>query len=148
MQKQTGVCFFLCGLQLRHFHPFICCHLEACFFAGYINTLPCCISLYRCSFHSPTKNLMMLVLLNELLRNFLHCCMLCPFAKHVYWRVLLAHRFSLSESLMDGWRYTSRQHQPYHSVHPHTVPWTRQTVPVVQMFCCCRSFFVPDPSHQ
>ena len=42
------------------------------------NALPCSIYLYLCPFHSPTKNLMRLVLLNELLRNFLHCCMLCP----------------------------------------------------------------------
>ena len=36
IQKQTSVCFFLCGLQLRHFHPFICCHLGTGFFAGHI----------------------------------------------------------------------------------------------------------------
>ena len=39
MHKQTSVCFFLCGLQLRHFHLFICCHLEAGFFAGHIQCL-------------------------------------------------------------------------------------------------------------
>ena len=41
-----------------------------------------------------------------------------------------------------------RQHQPHHSVHPHTVPWTRRTLSVVQICCCYRSSFVPDPFHQ
>ena len=36
IQKQTSVCFFLCGVQLRHFHPSICCHLGTGFFAGHI----------------------------------------------------------------------------------------------------------------
>ena len=34
------------------------------------NALPYSMSLYRCSFHSPTNNLMMLVLLKELNMNF------------------------------------------------------------------------------
>ena len=38
-QKQTGVCFLVCGLQLRHFNSFICRHREAGFFAGYIQCL-------------------------------------------------------------------------------------------------------------
>ena len=42
------------------------------------NALPCSIYLYRCSFDSPTKNLMRLVLSKELHKNCLHCCILCP----------------------------------------------------------------------
>ena len=38
------------------------------------NALPCSISLYRWSFHSPTKNLMRPVLLKELHMHFLYCC--------------------------------------------------------------------------
>ena len=60
-------------------------------FAGYYYALPCSIHMYHCSFHSPTNNLMRLVSLKELHRKFLHCCM-----------------FSVSESLMDGWRYASK----------------------------------------
>ena len=39
IQKQTSVCFFLCGLQLRHFHPFNGCHLGTGFFAGHLQCL-------------------------------------------------------------------------------------------------------------
>ena len=121
------------------------------------DALLCSIYLYRCSFHSPTKNLMRLVLSKELHRNCLHCCMLCP---HVgicteglclhhqrFWKTKLRclHLGLIFQNLWwtaGGMR--QRQHQPYYSEHPHTVPWTRQTLPVVQMFCCCRT----DPSHQ
>ena len=79
MQKQTSICFFLCGLHLRHFHPFIRCHLEAGFFAGYIHCVAMqYIYMYRCRFHSPTKSLTRIVLLKELYRHFLQCCMMCP----------------------------------------------------------------------
>ena len=83
IQKQTGVCFFLGGLQLRHDHPFICCQIEAGLFAGYIQCQPCRIPLYRCSFHSTTKNLTRPVLLKERHRYFLHCCMQCAPARHL-----------------------------------------------------------------
>ena len=46
----------------------------------------------------------------------------------------------------DGMR--QRQHQPYHSKHPQTVLWTRQTLPVVQMLCSCHSSFAPVPCNQ
>ena len=91
------------------------------------NALSCSISLYHCIVHSPTKNCMRPVLLKELHRNFLHCCMLCPPTRHFYWTVVLAHRFILSDFLMDGGDIRQIQHQPYHSVHQHTVLWTRQT---------------------
>ena len=44
------------------------------------NALSCSIilSLYHCIVHSPTKNFIRPVVLKELHRNFLHCCMLCP----------------------------------------------------------------------
>ena len=69
------------------------------------NALPCSISL---SLQSPSNNLMRLVLLKELPRNCLHCCMLCTPARHLYCRVVLARRFRLSESLTDSWRHTSK----------------------------------------
>ena len=47
-------------------------------------SLPCSIYLHRYSFHSPTNNLMRLVLLKELHRICIHCCMLCPPARHLY----------------------------------------------------------------
>ena len=90
------------------------------------HTMPC-LAAYRCIVHSPTKNFMRHVLWKELHMNFLHCCMLCPPTRHLYWTVVLAHRFSLSESLMDDGGIRQRQHQPYHSVHQYAVLWTRQT---------------------
>ena len=102
------------------------------------NALPYSASLYRCSFHQPTKNCYtMLVLLKEQHRNCLHCCMLGPPTRHLYWRVVLSPRFSDSNIWCTAGGICQRPHQPYNSVHPLTEPWTRQILPVVQMFCCC-----------
>ena len=112
------------------------------------NALPCSISLYICPFHSPTKNLLRLVLLNELLRHFIHFCMLCPLAKHVYRTVVLAHRLRLSESLMDGWRYTSKTTStlplcpPTYSTMPNTDSVSCANVLLLPFILCTR----PIPS--
>ena len=124
------------------------------------NASPCSIYLYRCSFHSPTKKLMRLVVLKELHRNCLHCCIFVPLQAFVLKGFAFTIKYSerlnwgackhLSLAFQNVWwtagGMRQRQHQPYHSVHPHTVPWTRQTLPVVQMFCFCGSSFVPVPS--
>ena len=101
------------------------------------NALPCSIYLYRCRFHSPAKNLRRLVLLKELNRNCLHCCMcmLCPPACICIEGVCLNHQrvwMTKLRCVYLGWVFQifwwtaggmrQRQHQPYHSVHLHTVP--------------------------
>ena len=149
MQKQTGVCFFVLRVWTAA-PPLPAIHMLSSWsrFLGRLHTMPS-LAAYRCSFHLPTQNLMTLVLLKQLQRNCLHYCMLCPIARRLFLWVFLSPRFSLSESLRTaGGIRRQRQHQPYHPVRPHTVPWTRQTLPVVQIVCCFRSSIVPDPSHQ
>ena len=111
------------------------------------HTMHCSIYLYRCSFHLPTNNFMRLVLLKEPHRNCLHCCQ--GFAlKGCACTIKYSERLNLPFQNCCWTTGGIRKIQPYHSIHPHTVPWTRHTLPVVQMFCCCHSSFVPDLSNQ
>ena len=127
---QASVCFLLRGLQLRHFHPFICCHLEAGFFAyPWIAVVSTRQPIIWWDF----------VLLKELHRNFLHCCMLCPPARHLYWSVVLARRFMLSEYLTDVKDNTN----------PTTLSTTYSAMDKTDSvtwanICCCHSSFIPS----
>ena len=84
------------------------------------NALPCCIHLYRCSFDSPTKNLMRLACWRNCigLVSTAVCCvppqalLLNGCACTINYSERLnrgaCRRFSLSEYLMDSWRYASK----------------------------------------
>ena len=101
MQKQMGA-YFLPGCTAAPPLPPV--HLLSYWsrFLRRLHTMPCSIYLHRCSFHSPNNKLMRLVLLIELQRNCLPCCMLCSLARDLYWRVVFVCTIKYSERLIWG----------------------------------------------
>ncbi len=140
MQKQTGACFLL-GCTAAPPLPSI--HMLSSWsrFLRMLHTMPFSISLHRCSFHSPNNKLMRLVLLIELHRNCLPCCMLFPcqgfvpkgcvcLHHQIFWKSNL-RCLHLGLVFQNIWWTAGGIRQRQHSVHSHTVPLTRQIQPVV-----------------
>ena len=73
MQNDSCISFFLVWLQACNLCPSIRGDLHAGFVTGDLKLLVTQLSLSLGVFHSATRNLIRLVLLAELLSNFLHC---------------------------------------------------------------------------
>ena len=127
IQKQTSVCFFLCGLQLRHFHPFICCHLGTGFLAGHIQSLV--LQHISVSQYCPLANHELYEA--RLVEGTAQECSALLYVVSSYQAFVLngcSCTSVYSFRICDGrWWYTSKTASTNHSVHQHTVLWTRQT---------------------
>ena len=104
------------------------------------NAMSCSISLYHCIVHSPTKNFMRPVLWKELHGNVLHCCMLCPPARHFTERLCLYIGLVFHNRLWAVVVYVKDNINPT-TLSTNMQYYGKDRLPVVQMFCCCRSSF-------
>jgi len=86
----------------------------ACFHRRKSRTISCrcSICLYCGSFHCSTRNLMRLVLLDGLHKNFLHCWTPCPLRGSCILDNVVCTRFNLSAGLMEVWRYAASKTTP------------------------------------